>query len=91
MIQNRELYPMFDDFADDIENYISYVKLRVKYDTQSYWMGRIYVDCLRGDKNAQFIWDEMLDYNVKGLAPKMRQYGWYGKRLNNGRSKKVDE
>jgi hypothetical protein len=32
--------------------------------------------------------DEMLDYDVKSLTPKIRQYTWYGDRLNNNKGKK---
>jgi|GEM_PF-6623337 len=87
MLRHRDLYPLFDDFADDLENYLTYVRLKTKYDTQNYWMNRIELDCINGDKDARFIVDEMLDYNVKSLAPKIRQYSWYGERLNNGRGK----
>ena len=46
MLRHRDLYPLFDDFADDLENYLTYVRLKTKYDTQNYWMDRIKLDCL---------------------------------------------
>jgi hypothetical protein len=74
MLQNRKLIGIFDDFADDLEDYIAYIRLENTYSTNNRWINFINTYCIEGNEDIQFVYDEMLEQNIKSLAPKMRAY-----------------
>jgi hypothetical protein len=73
-----KISPIMEDrietLINSIEEEMHAVRVTARYEAQDYWISRMQIEGIKGGKDLQYFIDEMLENNVKSMAPQLRKY-----------------